>query len=87
MEREQKCIGSKERFFLATGGWNENKNALDLKKVSFWLLVDGTKTKTHWILRTFLFWLLVDGQEQKRIGSEHGRMYYKDREPYMLPFL
>jgi hypothetical protein len=27
MEREKKRIGSKERFFLATGGWNENKNA------------------------------------------------------------
>ncbi len=35
--------------FLATGGWNENKDASDLKNVSFWLLIDGTRIKTHWI--------------------------------------
>jgi hypothetical protein len=49
MEREQKRFGSKERFFLTTVGWNENKNALDLKNVSFWLLVDGKRTITQWI--------------------------------------
>jgi hypothetical protein len=38
MEQEQKLIGYKERSFLATGGWNENKDTLDLKNVPFWLL-------------------------------------------------
>jgi hypothetical protein len=49
MEREQKRTGSKECSFLATGRWNENKNELDPNNVSFWLLVDGTRTNMHWI--------------------------------------
>jgi hypothetical protein len=55
---------------LATGGWNEKKNALDLKKKRFFLATGGwNENKNALDLKNVSFWLLVDRMRTKNASD------------------